>query len=524
MKKILMIVAIMMATTNVFAQGDEVIPYFTTSQLPNLIKCLPAPPDTVGAEFYYDVIQYMWGKEQRSDEEREAIARRDAVWSFDNLFAEFNVPFGLTISRTETPEIWKLLETSLITTDQMRVEPKKFYNRRRPYVRFKEHILTYNAEEDEEELGREGSYPSGHTSRGWTTALLLSEIAPSRCDTILARGYIYGESRGIVGAHWQTDVDASRLGATIGYMRLQTSPAFQEQMKKAKAEYTAKTGVAIAPSISDDIIREGCDYYYTRTEMPDIRRFLPGPPDTIGNKFARDIMRYMWGKNMRLNTERAAIAYRDAVYGVDCNCQEFSEPFGLTISPEKTPEIYKLLVDATSTCDSICHNPKRFYQRIRPYIRFQEHTLKPDEEESLKPNASYPSGHTTLGWSSALLLSEINPAKADTLMARGHMYGDSRLIVGAHWQSDVDAARLAASAAYAHIHNSARFQEQMRKAKEEFARLSEQVVSEGDGLVDALPLQKMEQTSARVYRLDGTPATEETRGIVIEQGGKKVRR
>ncbi|MBP5711808.1 MAG: phosphatase PAP2 family protein, partial [Prevotella sp.] len=141
-----------------------------------------------------------------------------------------------------------------------------------------------------------------------------------------------------------------------------------------------------------------------------------------------------------------------------------------------------------------------------------------------KPNASYPSGHTTLGWSSALLLSEVNPAKADTLMARGHMYGDSRLIVGAHWQSDVDAARLAASAAYAHIHNSARFQEQMRKAKEEFARLSEQAVSEGDGLVDALPLQKMEQSSARVYRLDGTPATKETRGIVIEQGAKKVRR
>ncbi|MBQ5510902.1 MAG: phosphatase PAP2 family protein, partial [Prevotella sp.] len=328
----------------------------------------------------------------------------------------------------------------------------------------------------------------------------------------------------IVGAHWQSDVDASRLGATIGYMRLQTSPAFQEQMKKAQAEYTAKTGVAIAPSISDDIIRKGCDYYYTRSEMPDIRHFLPAPPDTIGNKFARDILRYMWGKSMRLDTERAAIAYRDAIYGVGCISQEFSEPFGMEISPEKTPEIYKLLVDATATCDSVCHNPKRFYKRIRPFVRFQEHTLRLDEEGKLTPNTSFPSSHTLLGWSSALLLSEINPAKADTLMARGFMYGDSRLIVGAHWQSDVDAGRLAASAAYARIHNSARFQEQMKKAKEEFARLSEQAVSEGDGLVDALPMQKMEQSSARVYRLDGTPATEETRGIVIEQGGKKVRR
>ena len=48
------------------------------------------------------------------------------------------------------------------------------------------------------------------------------------------------------------------------------------------------------------------------------------------------------------------------------------------------------------------------------------------------------------------------------------MYGDSRLIVGAHWQSDVNAARLAAAAAYARLHTSERFLEQMRLAREEF--------------------------------------------------------
>lgn len=515
MRKILWMAAVaMMAAMNVRAQ-EAVTPYFTTDELPNLIKCLPAPPDTVGADFYYDIMQYMWGKEQRLDPEREAIARRDAVWSYDNLFAEFNIPFGLTISRTETPEIWKLLETSLVTTDQMRVEPKRFYNRRRPYVRFHEHILTYEHEEDEEELGREGSYPSGHTARGWTTALLLSEIAPSRADTILARGYIYGESRVIVGAHWQSDIDATRLGASIGYMRLQTSPDFQEQMKKAQDEYAQKTGVAIAASASDNIVREGCDYYYLRSEMPDMRRFLPAPPDTIGNKFTHDIMRYMWGKTIRHDEERADIAIRDAVYGVDCICQEFSEPFGLTLSQENTPEIYKLLLDATSTCDSICFEPKKFYMRRRPFMRMQEHSLTPEDEEALSKNGSYPSGHTLLGWSSALLLSEINPAQADTLMARGHMYGESRIIVGAHWQSDVDAARLAACAAYAKIHNSARFREQMKKAQQEFREKTDPT-GVGD-LKTPTP-----QSSTRLYRIDGTPANKNTHGLIIEDGVKKV--
>jgi acid phosphatase (class A) len=97
-----------------------------------------------------------------------------------------------------------------------------------------------------------------------------------------------------------------------------------------------------------------------------------------------------------------------------------------------------------------------------------ESTLYPPDEPHLRKNGSYPSGHTILGWSSALLLSEINPDRADTLLARGYMYGESRVIVGAHWQSDVDAGRLAASAAYAKLHTSERFLEQMRLARQEF--------------------------------------------------------
>ena len=102
----------------------------------------------------------------------------------------------------------------------------------------------------------EGSYPSGHTSRGWTTALLLAEINPANADTIFARGWMYGESRVIEGAHWQSDVDASRVGASIGYAALHTSPAFLEQLAKAKQEFLEKTGQQSAirpvPAVSAD--------------------------------------------------------------------------------------------------------------------------------------------------------------------------------------------------------------------------------------------------------------------------------
>lgn len=106
--------------------------------------------------------------------------------------------------------------------------------------------------------------------------------------------------------------------------------------------------------------------------------------------------------------------------------------------------------------------------RRRPFMVFNEPTLYPEDEEALRKNGSYPSGHTILGWSSALLMMEINPELATEILARGYRYGENRLVVGAHWQSDTDAARLAASAAYACLHTSERFLEQMKKARAEF--------------------------------------------------------
>ena len=213
--------------------------------------------------------------------------------------------------------------------------------------------------------------------------------------------------------------------------------------------------------------------YFSFRELPNMLKWCPAPPDTISAAFTYDIMQYMWVKEMRQNKERADIAIRDAVYSLECIAQEFSEPFGLTISEEDTPEIWKLLRDAKATCENMSGFPKYYYKRKRPFVRFQEPTATPEFEPELRRNFSFPSGHTILGWTSALLLTEINPERADTILARGMMYGESRVIVGAHWQSDVDAGRLAAAAVYARMHTSERFLEQMRRARKEFQKKSQ---------------------------------------------------
>ena len=256
MKKFLLFSALFLAA--VISRAQEV--YFTTDQLPDLIQSLPAPPDSLSHGFAYDVMQYQWGKAQRPDSARAEIAKRDAVWSYEALLDELDDPFGLALSKEATPAIWTVLVNSLATTDQMRVAPKAYYHRRRPFEVFNEKMLTG----EEAELSGEGSYPSGHTMRGWTAALLLAEINPAAADDLYARAWEYGVSRVIAGAHWQSDVDVTRVAASIGYSRLQTSARFQTEMGRAQEEFrrlTAATGqqgreyfVSIPEAVPDAIL------------------------------------------------------------------------------------------------------------------------------------------------------------------------------------------------------------------------------------------------------------------------------
>ena len=238
MSKILWVFMAFMATMNAMAQEDKVQPYIELDQLPDLIKVMPEPPAFDSPEFANDVVRYNWGKEQRQDSARLAMAIADAEWlDHTKMYAQWKEAFGLEISESATPEIWKLLETSLATTDPMRVDVKAHYQRQRPFDRYKDPMPSH----EEDDLRGDGSYPSGHSLRGWSISLILAQIAPARANEIYKLGWEYCDSRVILGAHWQSDVDLSRAAASVGFCALQGSKAFIAQMKKAQAEYAEKT-------------------------------------------------------------------------------------------------------------------------------------------------------------------------------------------------------------------------------------------------------------------------------------------
>ena len=218
--------------------GSNAPVYFTKEEMPDLVKCLPAPPVPGSDGFAYDSLRYEWGKLQRLDPARAEIASRDALWQLDSVIAIFSEPFGMKISKETTPQIYTALLNGMATIELIRIQPKAYYHRTRPFVYFHEHLLT---PWEEEGIAGEGSYPSGHTIRGWASAMILSEINPDAANALYERAWEYGESRVIDGAHWQSDVDASRPAASIGYAKLQTSKAYRAQIKKAKKEFRKLT-------------------------------------------------------------------------------------------------------------------------------------------------------------------------------------------------------------------------------------------------------------------------------------------
>ena len=212
-------------------------------------------------------------------------------------------------------------------------------------------------------------------------------------------------------------------------------------------------------------------YYLSADELPNAVYWLPAPPAPGSSQFMYDISQYYWGKSQRLDTARANKAIREAQYEVPDMVRQFSVVFGMEISEKATPAIYNVLNRGVLTIRLSASKPKSTYMRTRPYAYFNEPTLVPGDEEVLRTNGSYPSGHTVRGWGLALLLCEINPDAQDEIFKLGYEWGQSRVIAGFHWQSDVDASRMLAAACYARLHTCQAFLDDMAAAKKEFKQL-----------------------------------------------------
>jgi acid phosphatase (class A) len=145
----------------------------------------------------------------------------------------------MEINRVDTPMLLHLLDRVEQDVQTVAFSAKSFYNRPRPYQRFQmEHVCgAEKAPVPEVPLRGGTSYPSGHTSFGWATVLILAEIAPEHTQPLLARGREYRESRIVCEVHYPSDVAAGQVIATAVVERLYSIPEFSRDLACAKQEY-----------------------------------------------------------------------------------------------------------------------------------------------------------------------------------------------------------------------------------------------------------------------------------------------
>ena len=255
------------------------------------------------------------------------------------------------------------------------------------------------------------------------------------------------------------------------------------------------------------------DPFLTDETRPDGTLWILEPPSLTGGDFANDFYYYQWGKDYRegMLGYLALWMERSDLYLAFSNCLD------IELSPERTPEILKLADAAVGDAHKANYAVKEYYKRKRPFATFNEPSLKPETDDKEALTYSYPSGHSSRGWMFALSLATVAPHCTALLMERAREYALFRVVCGHHWKSDIDASLMLTAGVFASVVATDEYQQQLAKAREEYRR----VKAETSGVRPS----KVETPAALkgpAYTTNGTPATENSRGVIIRDGQKTV--
>jgi acid phosphatase (class A) len=206
--------------------------------------------------------------------------------------------------------------------------------------------------------------------------------------------------------------------------------------------------------------------YLTKEEQLDSKVFAPPAPAQGSARQAMDDAVSANTEALR-GTERWQSAIRDADLSFPAAAGTFSCALGIPVSEADTPWLYMLLRRTLTDIGLASYTAKNAYNRERPFMVKGNHTCTPGDEDALRKDGSYPSGHTGVGWGWALILTELAPDRAEVILARGRAFGESRNVCNAHWYSDVVTGRMVGAAAVAKLHSSDEFLEAMTAARAE---------------------------------------------------------
>lgn len=218
------------------AAGDRVGGYLDGKAVPDLMRVLPAPPEPGSPRAADDRATFQTTRALHGSD-RWTLATRDVT---DDRFTAFSCALGMKLDAKSAPRLAALF--ARMSDGGMVGRAKTGFAVKRPYLSQAGEIC----EAKTAHLAGNGDYPSGHTSTGWSTALVLAELVPERATEILRRGRVYGESRFVCGSHSRSAVEAGFLAGASLVARWHAEPAFRADMDAARAELAGLRGKAPA--------------------------------------------------------------------------------------------------------------------------------------------------------------------------------------------------------------------------------------------------------------------------------------
>ena len=197
---------------------------------------------------------------------------------------------------------------------------------------------------------------------------------------------------------------------------------------------------------------------------PDL--LLPPPPQHNSEETQLEI-KFIKNKMSKLNQDQKDLAVKDAL---NLSVTFFSDTIpGFHVDQLPKTKLLFEIVKYNASIESQLF--KKHFMRRRPYQ--EDSTIKvcvPPTADNL--NHSYPSGHTTLGFASGIVLAHLIPEKSTDILDRARLYGENRINCGAHFPSDVLAGQVLGTLVAMELLRSVEFKRLLKASKEELVNAS----------------------------------------------------
>jgi acid phosphatase (class A) len=223
------------------------------------------------------------------------------------------------------------------------------------------------------------------------------------------------------------------------------------------------------PSVPRAVPRPRASGYLGADRVPDHLAFLP-PPPAAGSALGEADVAIFEATRALESGPRWQLAAADDRINQKSMLGSFSCSLGVDLATAELPALSRLLSRAGADLFPVIGAAKDQYQRPRPFVTEQGPVcITPSED--LAKSGSYPSGHAASGWLYALLLAEIDPVDAAAIVNRGRAFGESRVVCGVHYVSDIEGGRLTATAILAALHGTPEFETDVAAARAEVTSL-----------------------------------------------------